>query len=460
MRRPISLERRLARLLMLSVASLLLVAVLATGIGMARLTQDFVVTRLRHDRDNLIAFLRRSHLDQSTLPIIYRQVYSGHYFQIERPDGSMRRSRSLWDTQLTLPTLRPGQDWRGFQRGPKKQYLLILATALQQDSAPLRVAVAEDISALRDTLALIYGGTLATGILLALGLWLLQRRLLRRLLRPLLEARADVRRLEHGELTQLPRQRVPLEILPLVDQINRLLEIMGRRLTRSRRAIGDLAHALKTPLAALAQLAGEPAVRLDPQTAERLQRHVQRISTLIDSQLRRARFAGGGTPGVSTPLREQIDDLIATFGRIYRDKPVQCSVSVAKSARFPGDREDLLELLGVILDNAFKWSRGCIAVRCEPGPPMRLCVADDGPGVAAQDVTRLTRRGQRLDESAPGSGLGLAIANDIVEQYGGRLDIIPHGCLGGLTVCLTIPVEREIGDGPEWHLLKGKHLKG
>lgn len=441
---PISIERRLARLLMLSVASLLLVAVLATGIGIARITRDFVVTRLSHDRDNLIVSLQSGRFERNTLPLIYHQVYSGYYYQIERPGSPTLRSRSLWDARLILPELSSGENWRGFQPGPDDQYLLVLVTGVEQGGATVLVAVGENVSALRDTLTLIYGGTLAAGILLAVGLWLLQRRLLRTLLRPLLEAGADVTRLERGELTQLPLVGVPMEILPLVNQINHLLEIMSRRLVRSRRAIGDLAHALKTPLAALAQLEGEPAMRRHPQTAERLQRHVQRIGALIDSQLQRARLAGGGAPGVSTPLREQIDDLIATLCRIYRDKPVQCTVSVAQSTRFPGDREDLLELLGVILDNAFKWSRGCIAINAEPGPPLRLWVADDGPGVAEGDVARLARRGQRLDESAPGNGLGLAIASDIVEQYGGRLDIIPHGYLGGLTVCITIP--REPGD--------------
>ncbi|HET8700543.1 MAG TPA: sensor histidine kinase [Nitrococcus sp.] len=442
---PISIERRLARLLMLSVASLLLVAVLATGIGIARITRDFVVTRLSQDRDNLIASLQDGRSEQNTLPLSYHQVYSGFYYQIERPGSPALRSRSLWDAQLTLPELQPGQNWRGFQPGPDNQYLLVLVTGVLQDGVTVRVAVAEDISALRDTLTFIYSGTLLAGILLAGVLWLLQRRVLRTLLRPLLEVRADVTRLEHGELTQLPQAGVPIEILPLVNQVNHLLEIIGRRLTRSRRAIGDLAHALKTPLAALAQLEGEPAMRRDPQVAERLQRHVQRIGTLIDSQLRRARLAGGGAPGVSTPLREQINDLIATLGRIYRDKPIQCTVSIAQSTRFPGDREDLLELLGVVLDNAFKWSRGCVAIDAAPGPPLRLQVADDGPGVAVEDVARLTRRGQRLDESAPGSGLGLAIASDIVEQYGGRLDIVPHGRLGGLTVCITIPANRGVG---------------
>lgn len=439
MSKPVSLERRLARLLLLSVASLLLLAMLATGIGIARITRDFVVTRLIHDRDNLIASLLGANPRQNTLPIIYQQVYSGHYFQIERPDGSTQRSRSLWDSRLSLPELQPGQDWQGFQTGPQGQYLLVLATGVQQGNSTVRVAVAEDISALRETLVLIYGATLAGGILLALSVWLLQRRLLRRLLQPLLAARSDVTRLERGELAQLPSTAVPLEILPLVNQINRLLAVMGQRLERSRRAIGDLAHALKTPLAALAQLEREPALHSDPHTAARLHRHVERIRTLIDSQLRRARLAGGGTPGVRTPLRSEIEDLVATLTRIYRDKPVQCTVSVPEKTSFPGDREDLLELLGVILDNAFKWSHGRVAVLADPGPPLQLRVADDGPGVAVEHIPRLLRRGQRLDESAPGSGLGLSIASDIIEQFGGRLDLVPHGSLGGLTVEMTIP---------------------
>ncbi|WP_198007281.1 sensor histidine kinase [Nitrococcus mobilis] len=440
---PLSLERRLARLLLLSVASLLLVAVLATGIGIARITRDFVVTRLMHDRDNLIASLQSARCAPNTLPVIYQKVYSGHYYQIEHPGKPTLRSRSLWDARLALPGLQAGQNWRGFLAGPDDQYLLVLVTGVLQGGATVQVAVGEDVSALRNTLFVIYGGTLAAGILLALGLWLLQRRLLRSLLNPLFEARADLTRLECGELTQLPQAGIPIEILPLVNHINRLLEIMGRRLARSRSAIGDLAHALKTPLAALAQLEGEPAIRRDPQTAEQLRQHVQRLDMLIDSQLRRARFGGGGAPGVSVPLREQIDDLIATLHRIYRDKPIQCTVSVAQSTRFPGDREDLLKLLGVILDNAFKWARGYIAIRAEPGPPLQIWIADDGPGIAAEDVTRLARRGQRLDESAPGNGLGLAIANDIVAQYGGRLDITPQGCLGGLTVCITLPREAQ-----------------
>ena len=433
-----SLVRRLSGLLALSVVGALALAVVGVSLGVSRLTEVLMVTRLAHDRDTLVAGLDQGQKAGARLALIYQQPLSGHYFQIQGPGVSVR-SRSLWDQELDLPSLDAGETWRNHQQGPGGQGLLVLATGVARSTGTVVVAVAEDTGPVQAAVHRIYAGMALAGVLAVALALVLQGRLLRRLLRPVERLRRDALALEAGRLQRLDPAGAPREVLPLVDALNRVLEAAAARLARSRRAVGDLAHALKTPLAALAQLRRDPLLRQHPELDRRLESQISRLQQLVDGELRRARLAGRA-PGAGTALGPALEDMLDTLRHIHAEACPDVRVTGAGGVDFPGDREDLLELLGVVLDNAFAWARSRVAVRVSAADGFRLEVDDDGPGVEPGRVAELTRRGRRLDESRPGSGLGLAIAADLVEQYGGTLEFLPRGPLGGLGVRVWLPV--------------------
>lgn len=446
-RRPPSLRRGISWLLIASVAGMIVLALLATALALGRVTEDFVVTRLVHDRDTLIARLDAPETLADGLPAVYRQPYSGHYFVVQHEDGSTMRSRSLWDARIDTPRLAPGETRRSLRTGPNDQTLLVLAAGVARPGGSATVTVAEEIDGLVATLGGVLAGLAVGGLLVGAITIALQRRLLARQLAPLLALEPQTRRLLRGETDHLPVEGIPEEVRPPVDAVNEMVTTLARRLQRSRRALGDLAHALKTPLAALAQTEREPALRAAPETAERLRRQVERSRRLIDAQLRRARGAGRGA-GESVDVAGQINDLLQTLGRIHAERRIAVETRVAADLRFAGDREDLLEILGVVLDNAWQWAGARVrlaAVREGPAG-MKITVEDDGPGVDPARVERLSEGGAPLDESAVGNGLGLSIVRAIVEEYEGQLEMAGHGELGGLRVVLHLPAVPAQGD--------------
>jgi signal transduction histidine kinase len=419
---------------------MILLALVAGGLALARVTEQFVVTRLAHDRDTLIARLDTPGAPADTLPAVYRQPYSGHYFEIRRADGRTERSRSLWDARLDTRALAPGETRRSLISGPDGQTLLVLAHGVARPDGTATVSVAEDVGDLFGTVGALLGALAVGGALLGLATVLLQRRLLARQLAPLRRLEQETEQLQRGEVAHLSVQDMPEEVRPPVDAVNDLLDTLAHRLQRSRRALGDLAHALKTPLAALAQIEREPAMRDAPETAERLHRHVERSRRLIDAQMRRARVAGRGA-GESVLLAAQVHDLVRTLERVHAERAIQLETHVADGLRFAGDREDLLEMLGVVLDNACQWTRARVRLTAarEGHGQLTVTVDDDGPGIESDRLVRLSERGVRLDESAAGSGLGLSIVRAIVEEYHGRMELVGHGGLGGFRVVLHLP---------------------
>ena len=233
------------------------------------------------------------------------------------------------------------------------------------------------------------------------------------------------------------RAETPIEIQPLVAEINRLIELMGQRLQRSRHALGNLAHALKTPLTQLLQL----AERQPQDLRTELERPTRQVKILIERELKRARIAGGAAPGQRVLLKREVADLVDTLGKIYREKALRIDCHIPSGSLFPGDRDDLLELLGNLLDNACQWAAGRVRLSvAESDFCLSVSVEDDGPGCPPAHLDRLTRRGARLDEDRNGHGLGLAIVADIVDQYGGFLRLGRSQDLGGFAARIEFPV--------------------
>jgi signal transduction histidine kinase len=160
----------------------------------------------------------------------------------------------------------------------------------------------------------------------------------------------------------------------------------------------------------------------------------------LERQLGRARLAGGASPGQRTELAREVAQLVRALRTIYRDKELDIRCEIPPKTVFPGDREDLLELLGNLMDNACKWARQRVRVRAGMAADLSLVVEDDGPGCPEEMLSELARRGARVDESTAGHGLGLSIVRDVVDGYGGRLQFGRSPFLGGFQVQVSIPL--------------------
>jgi signal transduction histidine kinase len=437
-----SLERQLN--LGLAFSLLILVGILwLTGSSFLQsMTEDFVVSRLQHDAEALLGSLvvspRQVKVRPGRVNQIYLQPFSGHYYVIRLQDGRQSNSRSLWDFQLQLPELAAGVSQRAYLPGPNGQQLLVWQGGYRKQNVTLSVAVAEDvtpISTMRERFQLNFGLLSLGGLILLL---LLQRWVVRRSFRRLEPLRAEIQGLaESGG--QGINEEVPVEIRPLVLELNHLLQLMTQRNERSRNALGNLAHALKGPL----NLLGRYFDR-QPETERQGEGGVaanqaERIRLLIERELKRARMAGKGAPSQRFDPQRDLDDLIAVVRQVHQERNLDVDQQVDSSLPLFGDREDMFELIGNLLDNAFKWANSRIRIRLS-GDPVRIEVEDDGSPLSDQDLQRLAQRGSRLDESVEGHGLGLSIALDIAKLYGGdiRFDCSPD--LGGLRVSVSLNI--------------------
>jgi signal transduction histidine kinase len=229
-------------------------------------------------------------------------------------------------------------------------------------------------------------------------------------------------------------------VAPLVGQFNAVLAEQRRNLQRARSLAGNLAHAMKTPLTVIANAAQDPRIE-----GQQLRETVQHYGALAEKQvawhLKRARMAAS-TTGHYTPVRvaEVLRGLITVLHRAHPEKSVEVLCDVPLTLRFLGEREDLQEILGNLLDNAFKWARASVAVSVvQSEGRIFLLLDDDGPGVPAARYGEILQRGTRLDEVVPGSGLGLAIVAELVALYNGSI-AFSESAQGGLRVQLALPM--------------------
>jgi signal transduction histidine kinase len=236
----------------------------------------------------------------------------------------------------------------------------------------------------------------------------------------------------------------PAEVGPLIDSLNRMLEERERTVKRAHAVAGDLAHALKTPLALLAREADAARTTGAADLAEAIARHVQRMAAQIDYQLARTRLISSAASMTDrTPLGPIVDALLRTLGKIHADRRHVLASDVESGLVARVRQEDLEEMLGNVLDNACKWASTEVRIRAT-GDEARLTVVieDDGPGLREAMRSLVLERGVRLDESAPGSGIGLSIVRELAEHYGGSASL-GASSLGGLLVQLDLPAARD-----------------
>jgi signal transduction histidine kinase len=406
------------------------------------LTETQLASRLHQDAESLLANLRFDEagtlqLDAQRVNTVYQRPFSGHYYMIS-VDGQREVSRSLWDEDLAVPAVKPGEELRSTLSGPDKQTLLAVSNGYHKQNRDIIVTVAQDLGTLNAGLRqfqLIYG---AVSMAILIILLLVQRYIVRTALKPLETIRANMARLERGETDRIETLG-PAEIAPLIAELNRLLATMGKRARRSREALGNLAHALRTRLTALNHIIEQPEIRTLPHVHISMQESVEAMRRIVERELKRARLMGDALPGQRVNLREEITILVQTLQLMYADKSPDISWSIAEGAHFVGDQEDILELLGNLLDNACKWCKEKVVLEVANSNGILFTIEDDGSGCELEELDNLTRRGFRADEAKPGSGLGLAIVRDIVESYGGTLSLARSKKLGGMCVKVELP---------------------
>ena len=455
---------------MVTATLLAAVLVIVWGSGqllLRHLVESFVLADLEHDAQTLAqAWSAGRGLDVTKLAPVYLEPGSGHYYLVAQA-GQEFASPSLGDGVLELTD--SGGTRADRLRGPQGEHLLALTTREARPGGVLRITVAEPLDHLEEELdrSLLLFAALAAGVLLVLlvtSSWLVARSF-----RALAPVRAGIRALTRDDQPRLDIDDAPLEVQPLVEEINRLLASTEARLLRSRTAVADLAHALKTPLTLLVQTLdsldesrdetrdknrgeirnetpdGARNAQLDTEARARLAGAVKRIQQRIDAELRRARFAGAGHGAPRSDPAADLPDLVRVIERLH-GPDLRIDLGALPDTDLPVDREDFLELVGNLLDNAGRFARTRVRVTLERGPcgaanvqGWILRVEDDGPGLAVEDRTRLLERGVRGDTAQPGHGLGLAIVVDGMRMYGGTLDLDASPDLGGLRATLRFP---------------------
>lgn len=398
----------------------------------------YLAEGLRSEAELLLGALVRGpngiQLDEQRLNPVHHQPYSGRYFVIELGEQPWR-SRSLWDSELAMPAqkgLAPG-----LLPGPGDQELLAWRGDYRRFGRQVRIAVAQDYTPLLESFRRAKWTGFALGVAVLLLILGLQRFTVRRALRPLEEVRQQIAQLQQGQRSELD-SRVPEELEPLVAQINHLLSHTEDTLMRSRNALGNLGHALKTPLAVLVSLAERDELRANPELRATLREQLEQIEQRLGRELGRARLAGEALPGAHFDCAKELPGLFSTLAMIH-DRGLDLDWSAPEGLRLPWDREDLLELLGNLLDNACKWAESQVNLTIRAGDEgYSLMVDDDGPGIAEDQRESVIGRGTRLDEQVAGHGLGLGIVRDTVEAWDGRLSL-QDSPLGGLRVRIELP---------------------
>jgi two-component system, OmpR family, sensor histidine kinase PhoQ len=262
---------------------------------------------------------------------------------------------------------------------------------------------------------------------------------LRAVLRPLGRIETEIRAMESGRSEQLSAS-YPEELRGVATNLNALLRRERSRQQRYRESLANLAHSLKTPLAAIRTLLASP---LEPE-ADRLaeiDRELARMDRIIGWQLRRAAAAGAGGVGlVPVAVAPVARDLATTLDKVYLHRQIHCELEIPDTARFRGAEGDLQEILGNLMDNAWKYAQSrvrCSATASEAAG-LELRVEDDGEGLDPASAALVLARGTRLDESQPGQGIGLAVVKELAESYGGSV-AVEASELGGAALIVRLP---------------------
>jgi signal transduction histidine kinase len=447
-----SLARRLLLLATTWIIPLLLIGGFALDRVVSRTFTANFDTRLQQYLTSLIAITEIGPFGEVRLsrPLgdqAFFEIYSGLYFQISAADQTPYRSRSLWDrdipvnlnVQLREPVTSERALWSNKEHlrlterdiklpGAEKRLRFVIAArrnALEKQISEFRRTLVRSLSALG------LGLILLSGVQATYGLW------------PLRRVRRGLEAIRSGRTRRLEND-YPIEVQPLADEMNALLDHGDAAAEQARTHAGNLAHALKTPMAVLLNDARDGS-QVD---AETVLNQVELMKKHVEHHLARARALGRRAMiGARTPVTPSLESLKRALERIYqnyKNRSLTVHLSGEQGLNFRGEKQDLEEIIGNLMDNASKYGGGIVQVTVlgvqeDNHRMIRIVVEDNGSGIPPGLRSHLFKRGTRLDESKTGTGLGLAIVRDVVEIYGGDVTLGDSVVLGGLRVVITLP---------------------
>jgi signal transduction histidine kinase len=375
---------------------------------------------------------------------------SGWYWQVTRldaPTPDVRSSRSLWDGTLPHladlgPSSTPGGARQGYVEGPEGQQLRIVECTIDLgEEGRYLVAVGGDAAEIDEETRNFDAALVVTFGVLAIVLLLITTFQVRFGLAPLKRISEGLAAIRSGAAERL-EGAFPVEIAPLARETNALIDANREIVTRARTHVGNLAHALKTPISVMINEAtgGDPL-------AAKVREQTEIMRDQVARHLERARLAARvAVIGNVAEVRPVVSALARTMEKIHHDRGIAIDIDAPEGARFRGEQQDLEEMVGNLVDNACKWAQSRVAVEVIPDKPdpagdrriVRILVDDDGPGLSPQQREQVARRGRRLDETKPGSGLGLSIVLELASLYGGGLTL-GTAPIGGLRAELVLP---------------------
>ncbi|KQT41560.1 MULTISPECIES: sensor histidine kinase [unclassified Methylophilus] len=437
-----SLRKQLTLGLTLSLVGLLTLQWAVVTFTIDHLIQSQMTERMQQEAEALLAGVTVNSrgqpvVEQRLITASYQRPFSGRYFIVMIDEAHKLQSRSAWDVNLPVMPLAVGQQQVTHITGPEDQPLLLWGHGYRKQQRDITIYIAESLVDLQHSLRVFHGIYGALSLLGLIALLALQRWIVLNSLNPLQQIKENLARVASGELQQI-NANGPAEVMPLVNEFNRILKSASQKTKRSRLSIGNLAHALKTRLAHLQLLFDNDSRIGISQLRLTMKACAEEIHQDVERELKRARLMGDVYTSQQTDLEIEVPKLVATLQKIYSEKQVAFAWQHDAQTKLMVDREDMLELLGNVLDNAFKWCRGQVQLNISVQDGITVMVEDDGPGSSAPELDTLLQRGMRMDESKPGSGLGLAIVQDIVQHYHGDISLDHSARLGGLRVQLRL----------------------
>lgn len=438
----ISLKSRL----LLAAALWLSAMILAAGLGIPKLVNDYLLedvhNQLNRSMDEITANIEAD--DSGSLSMSARlsdprfiQPYSGLYWTASAESHTLR-SRSLWDKSIQVEKT----GLKTIARGAQDEKLIYIEREiyLPELSTPISILIGLDEDPLEETLHRLTGqlwvilGLLFTGVLILIGAQVSWS------LRPLTKMQQELAMLRSGDQQALSNN-YPQEVSPLVSDLNALLFHYQELLERARNHAGNLSHALKTPLSILKNeidtLESEPKAKLTPP--------IKQIQDYIDYHLSRARMAGSmNILAVRTSPSERVDAISMAFDKVFAERNVVLVNELDSDLFVNVDKTDLDEMVGNLLENGYKWAHSIIRVHAvqTSDDNATIMIEDDGPGIPNDQIDQVIKRGVRLDETTAGTGLGLNIVSEMAHSYRGSLEL-ERSNMGGLKATLTLKVSQE-----------------
>lgn len=440
-KKPTSVKGTLLILLLPAGIVMMTIAWFIHGQLLEKMSREFVESRLQEEVAFLEHHIREAegNIDMLETGDYFEKVFH-HAFALQSPEQTVI-SPAAWHLLLRplLQVEKEGVIWvsnAGLEELPSD--MLAYRKSFFINDTPITVIVAEDMRALQSSQANLHTWTAVVSLLLIFLLVAVTWVGINLSMRPVASLKASLKGLQSGEFSRITTQ-TPEEFKPLVQQLNQLLDSLDQRLERSREALANLSHSVKTPIAALRQILEDTSRPINNELRLEMASRLAELDKQLEAEMRRSRFAGPQIGKSAHPVK-QARELLWMLGRLYQDKTFELSTALTEDSRWPIEEHDLNEILGNTLDNAGKWSAGCVELYLQQTKSIaQIIITDDGAGVADAEAMHLGQRGWRLDEQVPGHGLGLAIVCDIVAQYNGNVSFLT-GSAGGLKVVIEIPV--------------------